>query len=113
MFYTYSQNSSGGRFVFNEDVNYYVVIEADSSNEADTRAEEVGVYFDGCDSGRDCDCCGDRWSRSWSQDGTETPMIYDEPVQTYWKNAEFKMKWADNQAIIVYFKDGRKEIHYV
>lgn len=76
MFYTYSQNNSGGSFI---GPALYVVVEADNSEEADSIAEENGLYFDGCEKGVDCDCCGDRWSRAWGG-GKEKPMIYDKEV---------------------------------
>ena len=77
MFYTYSQNNSGGSFI---GPALYVVVEADNSEEADSIAEKNGLYFDGCEKGADCDCCGDRWRRAWVDSGKEKPMIYDEEV---------------------------------
>lgn len=105
MFYEYDQNNSGGSFIVNDDVTYNVIIEADSAKEANAKAEEVGLYFNGiADDGPDCPCCGDRWSRAWSDDGEETPMIYDTPVEEYseyW--ATGSEPWAH-----VYYKDGTK-----
>ncbi len=49
-------------------------------DKADAIAEVIGIYFDGCDLGKDCDCCGDRWGRAWSDDATDSPMWYDEPL---------------------------------
>ena len=84
--FTYSQNNSGGVYDFPkwtgpadlggvftaahhrrfaEDVDVWVM--AESAAEADMLAKKhAGVYFDGCASGRDCDCCGDRWHRATS-----------------------------------------------
>ena len=42
-------------------VSEHVLIEADSSDEANVIAETKGIYFDGVNSGEDCPCCGDRW----------------------------------------------------
>lgn len=105
MFYLYDQNNSGGGFDVNDDVTYNVIIEADSADEADRKAEDVGIYFDGTDDGGpDCPCCGDRWSRAWSNEGDERPEIYGKPVEEhdeYW--AKDDEPWA-----YVYYKDGTK-----
>src|SRR5690606_15189130 len=41
---------------------------AESAREANRIAEDLGCYWDGCDSGIDCNCCGYRWSSKWSDD---------------------------------------------
>lgn len=71
MFYCYGQNNSGGVFEITNDVTLNVVIEADSPDQADAKAEEIGIYFDGCELGIDCPCCGDRWSPMYDN-GEET-----------------------------------------
>ena len=63
-FFEYRQNNSGGSF--DTDMGHAIYVEADTLNEANARAEFVGVYFNGCDSGQDCPCCGDRWSEPWN-----------------------------------------------
>jgi hypothetical protein len=104
MFYTYNQNNSFGTFDVNDDVTYYVIVEADSADDANRRAQNVGIYFDGCSVCRDCSCCGDRWSEAWEGDGDPEPMIYSEPVSTFktWR-AEPGETFA-----YVYYKDGTK-----
>ena len=79
MFFTYSQNNSGGSFVHDEDAGIanYVIIEASAFDEANAKASEIGLYFDGCQTGMDCSCCGDRWSTPWEEDGSSFPSIYD------------------------------------
>ena len=64
MYYTFRQNNSGGIWDINEDVNVFVIIEANSVEDANYRAESDGIYFDGCLNDIDCGCCGDRWSRT-------------------------------------------------
>ena len=64
--YRYYQNNSGGGD--DEDLPKLLFVEANSADEANTRAVSIGVYFDGCDSGEDCDCCGDRWARASESD---------------------------------------------
>ena len=59
MFYRFTQNNSGGFFVGPQ----ALIIEASSTEEAEARAIEAGVYFDGVAAERDCECCGDRWFR--------------------------------------------------
>lgn len=83
MFFTFYQNNSGGSFDHDEvkGIGYRVIIEAKSENEANKRAEEIGIYFNGVNQGRDCKCCGDRWSNSFLK-GTDIPMIYNEDVSS-------------------------------
>jgi len=81
MFFTYRQNKSHGVFLG----NLLVIVEADTSKEANDIAFQDGeVYFDGCRTGEDCDCCGDRWTRcnnDWdnvpSQCGKPLPLTGD------------------------------------
>lgn len=72
MFYTYNQNNSGGLFIGAKTV----IVEADSTEEADSIAQENDIYFQGVSKGWDCGCCGDRWYPAW--EGTEEPEIYGE-----------------------------------
>jgi hypothetical protein len=104
-FFLFRQNNSGGSFVINDNVAHSVIIEAYSPKEADARAEAIGVYFDGCMTGRDCDCCGDRWSSQWgNEDGTDTPLIYGEEIGSH---DEFFAK--EGQPVChVYHLDGSK-----
>ena len=83
-FFHFSQNNSGGSFHINETVAHHVIIEAYDALGANTRAMEIGIYFNGCDTGADCSCCGDRWSEQWREDnGDDTPLIYGDPPETY------------------------------
>lgn len=81
-YFRYSQNNSGGHFDIDDTVAHHVIIQAHTSQDADRRAVEIGIYFNGCDDDRDCPCCGDRWSTAWG-DGDDTPLIYDTPPETY------------------------------
>lgn len=86
MFYTFNQNNSGG--VFRHDpikgVGYAVSIEAVNAQQANAKAEEIGIYFNGCGNGIDCDCCGDRWYRADELDAEETPTLYGAPLTGGW-----------------------------
>ena len=104
MFYTYNQNNSSGFFVLDDTVTHHVIVEADSHEDANSRAEGVGLYFDGCRKGFDCSCCGDRWSRQWPDEGDPEPMIYDTPVASFTEMfAQKGQRYA-----YVYYKDGSK-----
>lgn len=63
MFYEVDQNNSFGRFDVDNKVCHRLFIEADSEEEALSKAEDLGCYWDGVAAGVDCPCCGDRWSR--------------------------------------------------
>ena len=77
-FFTFNQNNSGGVF---DGPAMYVIVEAINAKHADQVAEQYGVYFNGCESGTDCHCCGDRWSRTWDEKGDDVPTIYGKAVE--------------------------------
>lgn len=76
--FEYDQNNSGGGFVtpewtgpedrggvfkasYSEELNNVYVM-AEDVDEANYLAKNyAGVYFNGCRTGMDCKCCGDRW----------------------------------------------------
>ena len=62
-FYEFDQNNSGGSHSVDSNLCHRLIIEAMNENEACDIAEGMGVYFNGCDDGMDCPCCGDRWYR--------------------------------------------------
>lgn len=102
MFYTFTQNNSGGSFITDEAIAHYVIIEADSADEANSIAESKGIYFDGCVTGEDCPCCGDRWDAQYIDDGTDTAMIYSRDPSEH-------SNWFDKVGdpyCYVYHKDG-------
>lgn len=79
--FTFHQNNSGGRFRVDADVDAYVIIQAHNADEANELAQRIGIYFNGVAEGYDCECCGDRWYRLYSDDqGTDEPEIYGNPV---------------------------------
>ena len=110
MFYRFDQNNSGGKFQNDDMVTLHVIVEADSVKQANTRAEEIGLYFDGVDRGLDCACCGDRWSRQWpDDDGFERPTLYGYDPQDYKEG--FAAKGAPYCR--VYYKDGSVKTYRV
>lgn len=100
MFYTFNQNNSGGSFDFdkNRGITHYVIIEANDPEHANRRAEDIGIYFDGCESGEDCPCCGDRWYPTSEYYGDEIPKVYDTPVEEYQD---------------IFFKEDHSCVHYL
>lgn len=98
MFFCYYQNNSGGSFDYNENLAGVVCIEAASACEANSKAETIGIYFEGVWTGRDCDCCGDRWTAA--ENGHSEPLYYDEPVKTaipYGLALDFRIHYSDGR----------------
>lgn len=113
MFYEYDQNNSRGTWVedIKQGISHYVIIEADSPKEADGRAEQIGLYFDGCNKGIDCPCCGDRWYGTYDGKGTEKPTHYGESLYKTYKDKNIvglrgMMVWDGADKLFVHYKDG-------
>jgi len=102
-FFHYHQNNSGGSFS-SPAIN--VVVEAISAKDADSRAENIGLYFDG---EGDCGCCGDRWSTQYGK-GEEVPSIYGEPLTN---NPTVIFDWSTKKIPhdIVYYINGTKKVY--
>ena len=101
MFYTYSQNNSGGSFIG----PHYIIVEADSARQANSIAQDHDVYYDGVEFGDDCECCGDRWEPiEKDSEGTQSPMI--------WGNTDIQQtlnespSWTSDSSAIVVYVDG-------
>jgi hypothetical protein len=106
-FYTFDQHNSGGKFINNDTLGHYVIIEAVDMQDAIRRAEQVGIYFNGVAEGIDCGCCGDRWTTPWEDDVAPTPMIYDTEVgDVYYVEFMYRVK----QNVIIYYYDGTKKV---
>lgn len=104
-FFDYRQNNSGGGFDIDEDagISIHVIIEADSAEEADSKAEAIGLYFGGKG---DCSCCGDRWYSAWGE-GDKVPSVYGDPVSDYDFEAGCSFKWnSTGPEAFVHFADG-------
>ncbi len=99
MFYTFHQNNSGGSFVHDNTrgIAHYVIIEASNDDEANARAEEIGLYFEGVEDGIDCECCGDRWNRAnnFYPDKTSKPMIYSKEAAD--SSEDYFIHYADGR----------------
>ena len=117
-FYTFRQNNSFGRFDYDagRGISVNVIVEADSVDDANSRAERIGLYFDGAG---DCTCCGNRWSAQYEwqgkDDSTEKPEIYSQEVTPDEAMAEkdkfgfTNSKWQDKGEYegYIHYKDGR------
>lgn len=51
-FYIFDQNNSGG--YWDKVLGYVVIIEAETPEKANEKAEEIGIYFDGVENDIDC-----------------------------------------------------------
>lgn len=105
--YEFRQNNSGGDFTFDEKagISHFVYVEATSADEANRKAEQIGLYFDG---EGDCPCCGDRWCEASEYDAEENPALtrsdyaaqYGGIMRPYW--------WmGDDPEGFVHYADGR------
>lgn len=109
-FYTFDQNDSGGSF----DGPTHVIVEADSADHANERAQDVaGIYFDGCDTGTDCSCCGDRWYRAHAHDGDNIPQLYSvflgENLEEQATDSPDNFQYLYPGDIPIYYLDGSSE----
>lgn len=97
-YFHFRQNNSGGSFDIEDadGIGVEVWIEALNADDACRRAESIGIYFDGCEYGRDCDCCGDRWHRPWG-DGYDASEI----------DQKFSFSW--HGTVYVHHMDGSIE----
>lgn len=102
MFYQFRQNNSGGFFKTDSQITIFMIIEADNANDANNRAIDLGIYFNGVARGNDCECCGDRWDRYWGDAGDDVPKLYGESPM------EYETMWGEPGKAYcrVFYKDG-------
>ena len=101
-FYTIDQNNSGGYYIKNDDVDYYVSVQADSPYEAEKLLERVVA-----DHSNFCECCGERW-HIWldEEDAYDVPTNYGVPLTKLKDQDTF---WLEEKVAIIYYADGTKE----
>ena len=99
-FYTISQNNSGGYFIENDDVDYYVSVQADSPYEAEKLLERVVA-----DHSDYCECCGTRWSTYLSEEG-DTPTMYGTPLVEMKDRDTF---WLEEKVAIIYYQSEEQK----
>lgn len=114
--FEYSQNNSGGSFDVDQFVTHRVFVEADSLEEAIRIGIGLGIYFDGCENGMDCSCCGDRW---YEPGEVELPLgwsigISFKTIEEYAQHlaSEFGYFGSEKPDTYLYYKDGRKVEFY-
>jgi len=106
-YFEFSQNNSGGSFDRDENIAEYVIIAAKDADHANERAREIGIYFGGVLNGSDCDCCGDRWSEAWRNEGMETPMLYGQRPEVMLSNNNLYFR----NSVIVHHANGMRETY--
>lgn len=118
-FYDFQQNNSGGRWIYNDLLAVHTIVEADTSEQAERFAEEIGIYFNGVRAGIDCPCCGNRWSTVWD-DPDDEPLVYDVPVTELvvgndWDDMKQHRKWLPEgqPEILVHYKNRVTPIGYL
>lgn len=92
----------------NDSVDINVFVEAIAVEEANRRAEDIGIYFNGCDKGLDCNCCGDRWSPVYEDE-------YDVFLSDSMEELEMKVRKSldhgyssHTESAIIYYMNGIK-----
>lgn len=109
-------NNSGGGFDFDaaKGISHHVIIEASNKAAADARAQEVGLYFDGVETGQDCECCGDRWGSPYDDEVHEDPKVYGEVVTPYSafpaedEKHRYSIKWMKGEPEgFIHYLDGK------
>lgn len=100
----YRQRNPGGGF--DEEYGYTTYIHAPSASQADDIAENNGIYFDGVRYGRDCSCCGDRWSSAWDGEPDLEDCTVAELAEKLVANDELKYAVDWNLGIRIIDSDG-------
>jgi hypothetical protein len=114
------QNNSGGSFDVDDKLCHRLLIEATSIDEATSKAEDLGCYWDGVSKGTDCECCGDRWSTPYLT--LEFPMPWSKgygkskadcqlaSVEEYAQYLADEYGWTTPDARLYYYSGEVKEI---
>ena len=97
-FFSYRQNNSGGYFLYDDGIAVNVIIQAENHADADAKAKQIGLYFDGMASGNDCECCGNRWNRADESDGHPFPHSYGSKID---------VSDVNQDSYAIHFADGR------
>jgi hypothetical protein len=78
--YTFWQTNSDGGYILTDRVGIITLVEAPTAEEANAKAQSLGIYFNGVAGGKDCRCCGDRWTpatEDWRAHPEEIPAAGD------------------------------------
>lgn len=109
MFYHFSQNNSGGVYALTETLGHDLYVEASSPEQANERAESLGIYFGGVASRADCACCGDRWTpaESWTHTLANMPAAFHKPAWMYPEGRYAVAHFQDGSFRRVNYEEGR------
>lgn len=113
LFWTFSQNNSGGRFYTSLKDGIAaggIIVEAESEDDAIARAESLGLYWNGADDdGPDCPCCGSRWSTPWDE-GYPVPTVYGKALALFPYSEETEMSLHMWGTYVVHYMDGTRMV---
>lgn len=105
-FYTFVQTNSLGTWVVDAELGGLTVIEAYSSEEANERAQALGIYFNGVKERKDCECCGDRWYSVTAGDGKDKPEYYGTEItldnhmqDTFLRHYSIRIHYLDGNVV--------------
>jgi hypothetical protein len=107
LFFTYRQNNSGGSWEINDKVTLYVIIEAQTAEEADERAEKIGIEFE-----TGCPTCGYGWSRADHWESEKQPMIYDQCVEGGTYRCHFERQSDFPYPAYIYYYDRMVKVRW-
>jgi len=103
MFYTFTQNNSGGFDIRNDYISEYVIVEGDDYSDIIHRALDVGIYFNGVRENIDCECCGDRWSKPSDDDDLDTvPAVYGKSVKPL-------VDKSNTSNVVIHYQNGSRK----
>lgn len=102
-FYMWRQNNTGGSFITDGDLSRFVVIEAEGYAQAEEKALNLGIYYNGVDSDRDCSCCGDRW-----YEGDLVGLEDGDTIEAYLQREEDEYPCRETMTIL-HLADGSKK----
>jgi hypothetical protein len=102
-YYMWRQKNTGGSFITDDDVSRFVVIEAEGYDQAEEKAFDLGIYYNGVDSERDCSCCGDRW-----YEGDLVELKDGDTIEDYLQREEDEYPCRDTMTIL-HLADGSKK----
>ena len=102
-FYMWRQNNTGGSFITDGDLSRFVVIEAEDYVQAEEKALNLGIYYDGVDKDYDCSCCGDRW-----YEGDIVKIKDGDTIEAYLQREEDEYPFP-NTMTILHLADGSKK----